>query len=149
MTEATRSGRGGRRAERTIHRIPGADREDLEDRVRELVSVPARECPRFEAALSVLGVLPPDEAIFLLEQRLARLDADVARQRESLTRYRREVPRLFLVEVEYDLAIREAEAAWIRSLLAELTAGSLPGLAEWRAWHATGRLPTEPTTPTG
>jgi len=120
-------------------------RAELEDWVRELVSVPERELPRFEAALSVLGILPPDEAAFLLEHRLVRLESEIARQHESLARYRREVPRLFLVEVEYDVAIREAEAAWVRSLLDELTAGSLPGLEQWRAWHATGRMPVEPT----
>jgi len=52
------------------------------------------------------------------------------------------VPRLFLVEAEFDLAIREAEANWVRGLLGELTSGTMPGLAQWRAWHETRRPPT-------
>ena len=141
LLEATESTRQGRRPERTIYRITDAGREELEDWVRELVTTPEREQPRFEAALSVLGVLPPDEATRLLQQRLSLLEVEIAAQRESLAHDARQVPRLFLVEVEYDLAIREAEAAWISSLLDELTTGSLPGLAQWRAWHETGQKP--------
>jgi len=36
------------------------------------------------------------------------------------------VPRLFLIEEEYIAAISEAEAAWLGSLLEELTAGTFP-----------------------
>ena len=141
--EATESMRQGGRPERTIYRITDAGREELEDWVRELVSTPEREHPRFEAGLSVLVVLPPDEATNLLRQRLGLLEEEIAGERESLARTSREIPRLFLVEAEYDLAIREAEATWIRSLLEEFTAGSFPGLAQWRDWHATGLMPAE------
>jgi DNA-binding PadR family transcriptional regulator len=143
LLEATGSVRQGGRPERTIYRITDAGREELKDWVRELVSTPEREHPRFKAGLSVLGVLRPDEATALLQQRLGLLEQEIADQRESLAKFGREVPRLFLVEVEYDLAIREAEATWVRSLLDELTSGSLPGLAQWRAWHETGEVPHE------
>lgn len=141
--EATESVRQGGRPERTIYRITDAGRDELVDWVRELVASPEREQPRFKAGLSMLGALPPDEATSLLQQRLGLLETEIAGQRESLARHGREVPRLFLVETEYDLAIREAEAAWVRSLLDELTTGSMPGLAQWRAWHETGRVPPE------
>ena len=36
--------------------------------------------------------------------------------------------------------MREAEAAWVRSLLAELAEGTLPGVAEWRDYHETGQV---------
>jgi DNA-binding PadR family transcriptional regulator len=140
--EATESLRQGGRPERTIYRITDAGREELGDWIRELVSTPEREHPRFEAGLSVLGILPPDEATSLLQQRLGLLEVEIAGQRESLAQYSREVPRLFLVEAEYDLAIREAEAAWVRSLLDELTTGSFPSLTQWRAWHETGQPPS-------
>lgn len=143
LIEVVGSERQGARPERTIYRLTDLGRTHLEDWVRELVSVPERDRPRFEAALSVLGVLRPDEAAFLLEQRLSLLEEEITRQRQSLSQYRRDVPRLFLIELEYDLAIRDAEAGWIRSLLDEFTAESLPGLAQWRAYHATGAIPTE------
>lgn len=135
--------RDGGHPERTIYRITDAGRAEFADWVRELISVPEREQPKFEAALSVWGIIPPDEMITLFQQRLALLEREIAGQREALTRYSREVPRLFLVESEYDLAIREAEMNWTRSLLDELTTGSFPDLAMWRAWHETGRIPAE------
>lgn len=143
LLAAVESGRQGRRPERTVYRITDAGRQELLDWTRELVAVPEPERPRFEAGLSVLGVLGPDEATELLRRRLDRLEAQLTEDRATLARYAREVPRLFLVEVEYDLAIREAEATWVRGLLDELTTGSLPGLAQWRAWHETGAVPPD------
>jgi DNA-binding PadR family transcriptional regulator len=140
---ATETGRAGRRPERTRYAITDAGRAELKDWLRELVADPEKEYPRFEAALSVIGVLPPDEVAALLEQRLQTLDAEIEAQRTSLAQVAAEVPRLFLIESEYALALRVAEAAWIRSLLAELAAGSLPGMAEWWQWHKTGGPPPE------
>jgi DNA-binding PadR family transcriptional regulator len=136
--QATGSDREGRRPERTIYAITDAGRAELRDWVRELVAAPALEQSRFEAGLSVLGVLSPDEAVELLGRRLRALDEDVAAQRAALEQAGEEVPRIFLVESEYALALREAEARWVRGLLAELTEGTLPGLAEWRRYHETG-----------
>jgi DNA-binding PadR family transcriptional regulator len=135
LLEAVESGRQGARPERTIYRITRAGREELEDWTRELISTPEPEQLRFEAGLSVMGGLGPDEATSLLRRRLELLEGQIAGQREALARTGREVPRLFLVESEYRLAVAEAEAAWVRSLLDELTTGSFPGLAEWRAWR--------------
>jgi DNA-binding PadR family transcriptional regulator len=141
--EATGSDRQGRRPERTSYAITDAGRAELEDWLRDLVAVPAPEPSRFEAALSVLGVLSPDEATALLDQRLRALDEDIAARRAMLAQAGNHVARLFLIEAEYALAIRRAEAEWVRGLLAELTHGTLPGLAEWRDYHQTGRVPQD------
>jgi DNA-binding PadR family transcriptional regulator len=143
LLEAAGSTRQGGRPERTVYRITDAGREELTDWVRELVSTPEPERLRFTAGLSVLAVLPPDEATRLLQRRLALLEEELAERREALARYGREVPRLFLVEGEYELAVREAETAWVRSLLEELASGTFPGLPEWRDWHESGEMPLE------
>jgi len=143
LIDVAGTSRDGARPERTIYRITDAGREELSDWVRELVSTPEREHPQFEAGLSLLGVLPPDEATTLLARRLRQLEDQIAGQRRSLARHRAEIPRLFLVEVEYDLALCLADAAWLRGLLDELRAGTFPGLAQWRAWHDTGLVPPE------
>jgi len=135
--------RQGGRPERTVYRITDAGRAELADWVRELIAVPEREYPRFEAGLSVLGVLSPDEVTALLEQRLTTLEQQVAEQRAALEAAGAEIPRAFLIESEFDLAIRRAEMAWVRSLLAELTGGTFPDLARWRTFHATGQIPSE------
>jgi DNA-binding PadR family transcriptional regulator len=143
LLAATESVRQGGRPERTVYRITEAGRAELVDWVRELISVPEREPPRFEAGLSLLAVLGPDEAVELLRQRVADLDTQLADQRAELARVSREIPRLFLLEGEHDLATREAEAAWTRGLVDELAAGTFPGLDQWRAFHATGELSPE------
>jgi DNA-binding PadR family transcriptional regulator len=140
--KAVSSDREGRRPERTVYAITDAGKTELRDWLRELVGTPEPELSRFEAALSVLGVLPPDEATSLLTGRLRALDDDIATRQAQLAESG-QVPRLFLIEAEYALAMRQAEAAWVRSLLRELTEETLPSLAEWRAYHETGGPPTE------
>jgi DNA-binding PadR family transcriptional regulator len=139
--EATGSNREGRRPERTVYAITDAGRAEIRDWLRELVAEPEPEPLRFEAALSVLGVLPPDEVTALLQQRLAALDQDIAARRAELEEARRQVVRVFLIEGEYALAMREAEAAWVRSLLHEMAEGTLSGVAEWHEYHRTGGPP--------
>jgi DNA-binding PadR family transcriptional regulator len=139
--EATSSNRAGRRPERTVYAITDAGRAEVKDWMRELVAVPEPEYPRFEAALSVLAVLSPDEVTPLLAERLRALDEALAADRAELDQAGAVVPRLFLIEAEYALAMREAEAAWVRSLLAELAGGAFPGVTEWREYHRVGGAP--------
>jgi DNA-binding PadR family transcriptional regulator len=134
--EVVESARHGGRPERTVYRITDAGRAELQDWVRELIAVPEREPPRFKAGLSVWAALDPDEVTALLRQRLARLDEENSAQRAAVDEYRREVPRMFLVEAEYDLALREADAEFTRALLDELSRETFPDLQQWRDWHA-------------
>jgi DNA-binding PadR family transcriptional regulator len=66
------------RPERTIYEITDAGRDELLDWMSELVSTPAKEFRAFEAALALLGVLLPEEAVRLLTMRRQRLDARIA-----------------------------------------------------------------------
>jgi DNA-binding PadR family transcriptional regulator len=142
LIEATTSNRDGRRPERTVYAITDAGRDELRDWLHELVAVPEPETNRFEAGLSVIGVLPPDEAVALLEARLSALDAANEAQRLTLKQLT-QLPRVFLVESEYALAMRESEAAWVRSLLGEIAGGTLSGVDGWRAFHETGEMPAD------
>lgn len=143
VTEGT--ARAGRRPERTVYRLTDDGRDELEDRLREIVSAPVKEYPLFEAALSLVGVLPPDEVITLLTERLRVLEVELAGARAVLRELTVEqrLPRLFLIEAEYALAMRQAETDWVRGLITELTDGSLEGVDSWRAWHETGEFPGE------
>jgi DNA-binding PadR family transcriptional regulator len=141
--EIVESSRDGARPERTVYRITEDGRDEMLDWVRELLANPVPEQPKFVAGLSVLGALGPDEVVTLLRARLLKLEDELDREREELARLVRELPRLVLLEGEYSLAIRAAEADWVRSILEELTSGSMPGLAEWRTFHETGELPAE------
>ena len=140
---ATETSRQGRRPERTVYAITGAGREELRDWLRELLGEPEKEYHRFEAALSLVGVLSPDEVHRLLEQRLRTLDTQLAELQASLAHWAQRLPRIFLIEAEYYLAILRAEADWVRALLREFANGSLPGVDAWRKYHETGELPAE------
>lgn len=135
--EAVESVRQGARPERTVYRITASGRSEAEDWVRELLAWPAPEHSRLEAGLSVLGLLGPDEVIALLRERVSRLEELQATQRAAFSRHGRTLPRLFLLEREYDLAVRETEMAWTRALLGELEDGSFADLEGWRDYHRT------------
>lgn len=143
LIKATGSDRDGRRPERTSYAITGAGRAELTDWMSELLSVPEPEQSRFVAALSVLGVISPDEVPVLLSQRLQRLEASIAASRTAVDEAAKTVPWLFLIESDYELAIQQAEADWVRALLAQFAEGTLPGIALWREYHKTGQLPDE------
>ncbi|MGW5699646.1 PadR family transcriptional regulator [Amycolatopsis japonica] len=136
LIEAAESGRDGARPERTVYRITDAGRDEMLDWLRELLGELAPEEPKFVAGLSVMGWLGPDEVVALFRTRLAALEEDIVSTRAELARLIEEIPRLVLLETEYHLAIRVAEAEWVRSILGELTSGSMPGLAQWRAMLA-------------
>jgi DNA-binding PadR family transcriptional regulator len=138
--EAAETTREGRRPERTVYQLTQEGREEAADWLREIVGVPEREFPKLRTALSVIGVLPPDEVIQLIGQRITVLDRQLAEARADLVKAQDVVPRIFLVEAEYSLALEQAEAEWLRGLLAELRAGTLPGMAAWRHYHETGEL---------
>ena len=139
--EAVATEREGRQPERTTYQITDAGRAELMDWLRELLSVPEREHTSFEAALGESAVLPPDELIDLLQQRLATLEETNGRIQAELATVVTQVPRLFLIESEYYLAQRRAEEEWVRALLKEFTSGAFPGLEAWRRFHATGEVP--------
>jgi DNA-binding PadR family transcriptional regulator len=141
--EAVEVVREGRQPERTTYQITEAGRAELMDWIRELLSTPEREYTRFEAALGEGAVVPPDELAALLRQRLDRLDASNTEQERELAAVETQVPRLFMIESEYHLALRRAEADWVRGLLVELTDGTFPGIRDWQRFHETGQLPDQ------
>ncbi|MFC9435498.1 PadR family transcriptional regulator [Nocardia sp. NPDC057030] len=138
------SERDGARPERVIYRLTDAGRAELVDWTRELVAVPEPEQYRFVAGLSVLSVLPPDEVIELLGRRIDALGHTIDGVRAELDKVAgMKLPRLFIIESEFGLAMLEAEAAWARSLRDELVDGTFPEVEWWRRIHAENRPPAE------
>src|SRR5689334_3182034 len=69
--------REGRRPERTVYEITDAGRTELVDWLSELLALPVKEYTQFEAALSLLPVLPPESVLQLLQTRRMRLDVEM------------------------------------------------------------------------
>jgi DNA-binding PadR family transcriptional regulator len=124
--------REGRRPERTVYRLTDAGRMELIDWVSELLSRPAKEYTRFEAGLSLAGVLPPEDILALLAQRCVNLELEISQMRALLRLMEeRGLRRIFVIENEYALAMREAELAWTLNLVEEIKSGKLGDLDEW------------------
>ena len=141
--EAAATEREGRQPERTTYQITGPGLLELRDWLSELLSVPEDERGGFVAALSEAGILSPDEVIGLLTSRLATLDKANASQQADLKLWGERLPRVLLIEGEYQLAMRTAQADWLRGLLGELVAGTISGMDAWRHMHETGEVPPE------
>jgi DNA-binding PadR family transcriptional regulator len=130
--------REGRRPERTIYEITGAGREEFLTWLRELLREPVKEYTQFAAGLSFLPGLPPEEAAELLEERVRRLEKETTEMRSRLdaAMEKYDLPRLFLVESEHELMLRESELGWVRKIVDEIEAGALGDLSEWRSLHS-------------
>ena len=136
--------RAGHRPERTVYRLTDEGREELADRLRELVSEPAKEYPVFAAVLSLIAALHPDELAGLLAERLQALEIDIVATSAVLDHAAaQQLPRLFMLETDYELAMKRAEADWVRALMQELADGTFADLKLWRGVHETGQFPAE------
>ncbi len=140
LIEAMQASREGRRPERTVYRLTDEGRAELEDWLTELLGTPVKEYPQFEAALAEMAVLPPAQVRDVLERRVEALEKGLAQERAELAQLPW-LPRLFLLENEYHLAVQEAELAWVRGLVRELQEGSFPLMKEWDHWTRTGEFP--------
>jgi DNA-binding PadR family transcriptional regulator len=111
----------GKRPEKTVYELTVAGEVELIDWMRELVSSPVKEYPMFEAAISLLPVLPPGEVIDLLEIRIGLLQKTMEEFDEQ-DRICREMklPRLFSLESEYSKAVTFAEFKFCKDLLSDL-----------------------------
>ncbi|RFU37821.1 PadR family transcriptional regulator [Actinomadura logoneensis] len=143
MIKATGTVRQGNQPDRTVYAITPEGRAELNDWLRELVAVPEREYPRFEAALSDVAVLHPREFTALLRRRLEALEAELAEQDRQLAGLRAWLPELLIIEADYHRTLSAAEVGWVRTLLARLEDGSMPGLDAWARFHETGEVPQE------
>jgi DNA-binding PadR family transcriptional regulator len=132
--------REGRRPERTVYRITPTGDVELREWVAALLRTPVNEFSQFAAGLSFMPALPPDEVVELLRQRWLNLQIEVAATRSVINLMaEHRLPRLFSVEEEYRLAMREAEMEWTRKIAGEIADGALSGVAEWAAAYASGK----------
>ena len=111
----------GRRPVKTIYELRSLGEAELIDWMRELVSSPSKEYPMFEAALSLLPALPPEEVIALLEIRIGLLEKTIEEiDKEKRICREMKLPRLFSLESEYYEAITLAEYEFSKDLLDDL-----------------------------
>lgn len=114
------------RPDLVVYEITELGRDAAYSWIREMISTPAQEFLEFPAAVSFLVLLTPEEVASLFQQRvnaLVRSSKRLAEQfqiGESL-----KLPRLFLLEAEYQRAVLEAEINWLQSVIADIEANRL------------------------
>jgi DNA-binding PadR family transcriptional regulator len=115
--------------ERTVYELTDAGRRQGREWLEEMVSTPRNEFPRFTAALSFAMLLGPGDLRTLLERRAEALREQVAGLDRELADYGH-LPRVTLIESEYQRAVIAAELAWVDGVAADLRSGALTWSAE-------------------
>lgn len=142
--------REGKRPERTVYALTGTGLDGLRDWMRDLLRHPSKEFTQFEAGLSLMPVLPPDEAVTLLRGRALHLSGKVWQMEGQLGELAgqdlgtmtgqdlpaplkgQKFPPLFVVESEFRLAMVRAELAFVNELVRRITEDGWGPVAMWR-----------------
>lgn len=118
------------RPERTVYRITDLGHEMAKRWMHDILATPAREFPEFPAAVAHLPLLAPAEALVQFELRAAALSAALAAGEERARHFGPLLPRVVMLEDEYQLALLRAELAWVHAVIDDLRAGRLTWTAE-------------------
>jgi DNA-binding PadR family transcriptional regulator len=111
--------------ERTVYELTPKGREYALTWLAHMLSTYRNEYPTFPAALSFAMLLGPGGVLSALRERGRSLRAAVDKLQAELTEYGSELPRVALLETEYQLAVTEAELRWVQQTSDELADGSL------------------------
>ncbi|MEB9880446.1 MULTISPECIES: PadR family transcriptional regulator [Bacillus cereus group] len=117
--------------DRTVYEITKEGREILIEWIREVLSTPIQEFPNFPVAISYISILSPQDALEKLEQRIDVLEKTVQQIDNNLQTYKSLIPRLFMLESEYQKTVLAAELEWVRSASEDIRNGSLFWNDEW------------------
>ena len=150
---ARKTSREGKRPERTVFGLTASGYDELRGWMQDLLRDPANDYPQFAAGLSLLPVLPPEEAVALLRHRALRLSAEATRIEAHLAELARQevpvppeelpaqlvgkkFPPLFAVEAEFTLALTKAELVFVNELVRRITEEGWGPLDLWRELQA-------------
>jgi DNA-binding PadR family transcriptional regulator len=117
--------------DRIVYAITDPGRETAREWLREMLSSTGDEYPEFIAAVSVVMGLEPDDARAQLELRAERLEAALGATERELQSVPAGLPRLFVIEEEYRMAMLRAELDWTRGVIEDLREGRLDWSEEW------------------
>src|SRR5262245_46376708 len=148
---AKETSRSGNRPERTVYELTPAGLDELRDWMRDLLRHPAKEFTQFEAGLSLLPVLPPEETVALLRDRALHLSGTVWKMEGQLAELSQQelrdmtgqelppalngvkFPPLLVVESEFRLAMVRAELAFVSDLVRRITEEGWGPVELWRS----------------
>ncbi|WP_255266916.1 PadR family transcriptional regulator [Priestia megaterium] len=115
-----------------VYEVTKEGREAAYEWIREMLSTPKQEFLEFPATISFLALLTPEDVKEQLQKRVLALEkilAYVEKQMEVGTS--KGIPRLFLLEVEYQKTMSLAELEWIQSTIDDIQDKKLKWDWEW------------------
>ncbi len=139
--------RDQRYPERTVYELTDAGRRAAPGWIADMVATPRNEFPQFPAALSFLMMLGPEQALAALQQRAAALTMSLRDIESIIEQYSPELPRVTLMDDEYQRAIVSAELGWLTGVIDDLRSGALTWSQEMLAEVA--RYPSDITGAAG
>lgn len=111
--------------ERTIYELTEEGARQARAWLADMLATTRNEFPQFPAALSFAMLLPPDEFRAALEHRATTLRQNLAGNEQTLESLRGALPRVTLLDDEYQRAVTKAELTWIDGVLDDLHTGAL------------------------
>ena len=111
--------------ERTVYELTGAGRRAAMEWLADMLTTPRNEFPQFPAALSFVMLLGPEGALAALGKRAAALREHLATLERDLEAYSGTLPRVTLMDDEYQRTITAAELTWLNGVLDDLRTGAL------------------------
>ena len=142
--KATGTLREGKRPQRTVYEITDEGSVEMTDWLTELIGTPNKEYPAFQAGLSFLPALDPDDALAALRHRAEALTMKLVAMRGAMQAATDAgLPRIFELESEYEERTLSAEYAFVRALVEEMENGTLDGLELWRLFQTEDFNPEE------
>jgi len=156
LIRAKETSRDGKRPERTVYALTAEGRDQLRDWMHELLAEPAKEFPQFGAALCLLPVLPPEEALLMLRDRALKLTGKIAQLQAVLAQLTgqqlsdlanpeqplppmlvgQKFPAVFVIEEEYRLALLRAELDFVNDLVRRVSEEGWGPVDLWRNMQA-------------
>lgn len=109
-----------------VYEITDLGRNAAYSWIREMISKPAQEFLEFPAAVSFLAMLTPEDVALLFKQRIDTLENTLARLQDQFEiGASLGLPRLFLLEAEYQRTLLVAEVEWLQSVIADIQSHKL------------------------
>ncbi|MBF9067964.1 PadR family transcriptional regulator [Streptacidiphilus fuscans] len=107
--------------ERTVYEVTDAGRRVAREWLLEMLARPKQEYPEYPAALSLLMMLTPTEALSVFEERAALVRTSLREiDAVSAAEAAHSLPRVTMLETEYQRVVTAAQLDWLDSVIADL-----------------------------
>ncbi|MFD4668296.1 PadR family transcriptional regulator [Lentzea sp. NPDC058450] len=128
--------KAGNRPERTVYAITEPGTAELHSWLRALIAEPAREYRQFEAGISMVGLLPPAEALEVVQRRSEAVGEQLTALAVLLERLAgMGLPQIAWIELDYRMAVLRAEREWLLWFTTATREGTVGGYDTWEERH--------------